>query len=101
MTIAAKYAKVRVAKGREVISKSSIDTAVTIHGRVLGIPAAERLLLDMGNLPRTDMPCNSVQHLQAIISKRGDKKEHVTWVLEHILHMVCVPFNQVFERRES
>ncbi|MFM7980602.1 MAG: hypothetical protein ACKPKO_14915, partial [Candidatus Fonsibacter sp.] len=40
--LAAEYAKVRVAKGREEIS-----TALTIHGWVLGIPAAARLLMDM------------------------------------------------------
>ncbi|MFM7986892.1 MAG: hypothetical protein ACKPKO_47020 [Candidatus Fonsibacter sp.] len=38
MHIAAEYAKVRMAKGREVISKLFTDTVLTIHGRVLGIP---------------------------------------------------------------
>ncbi|MFM7980667.1 MAG: hypothetical protein ACKPKO_15245, partial [Candidatus Fonsibacter sp.] len=69
--IAAEYAKVRMAKGREVISKGFIDTALTIPGRVLGIPAAERLLVDMDNRPRTENPFNSVQSLQASVSKRG------------------------------
>ncbi|MFM7989305.1 MAG: hypothetical protein ACKPKO_59325, partial [Candidatus Fonsibacter sp.] len=73
--LASEYAKVRMAKGREVISRSFIDTALTIHGRVLGIPTAERLLLDMDNLPRTENPFNSVQRLQAIASKRGNKKD--------------------------
>ena len=80
-----------MAKGREVISRSFIDTALTIHGWVLGIPAAERLLLDMDNLPRTEHPFNSVQRLQAIVSNCGNNKEHITWVLEHIRHMVCAP----------
>ena len=45
--IAAEYAKVRMARGRERISKSFVDTALTIHARLLAIPAAERLLLEM------------------------------------------------------
>lgn len=45
--IAAEYAKVRMAKGREPISKSFVDTALTIHARLLSIPAAEQMLLDM------------------------------------------------------
>ncbi len=65
MNLAAEYVKVRMAKGREVISKSFIDTALTIHGRVLGIPAAEMLLLDMGNLQRKRQP---VQHDAALAS---------------------------------
>jgi hypothetical protein len=47
--IAAEYAKVRMARGRERISKSFVDTALTIHARLLAIPAAERLLLEMGS----------------------------------------------------
>ena len=79
MNIAAAYAKVRMANGGEVISRFFIETALTIHGRVLGIPAAERLLLDMGNLPRTENPFNSVQRLQAIVSKCENNKDHITW----------------------
>ncbi|MFM7986931.1 MAG: hypothetical protein ACKPKO_47215, partial [Candidatus Fonsibacter sp.] len=91
VNLAAEYAKVHMAKGREVISRSLIDTALTIHGRVLWIPATERLLLDIDNLPRTENPFNSVQRLQAIVSECGSNKEHSTWVLEHICHMVCAP----------
>ncbi|MFM7985226.1 MAG: hypothetical protein ACKPKO_38500 [Candidatus Fonsibacter sp.] len=91
MNIAAEYAKERMAKGREVISRSLIDTALTIHGRVLGISTVERLPLDMDNLPRTDNPCNSVQRLQDIVSNRGNNKALITWLLERISHMVCVP----------
>jgi hypothetical protein len=49
--IAAEYAKVRVAMGRETVSKSFICTALTIQTRVLGMPSAEKPLLDMDNLP--------------------------------------------------
>ena len=45
--IAAEYGKVRMAKGRERVSKSFVDTALTIHARLLQIPEAERLLLEM------------------------------------------------------
>ncbi|MFM7987014.1 MAG: hypothetical protein ACKPKO_47640, partial [Candidatus Fonsibacter sp.] len=91
LNIAAEYAKVRMVKGREVIPKSLIYTEITIDGRAIGIPAAERLLLDMDNLARTENPFNSVQRLQAIVSKGGDNKEHITWTIEHIRHMVCAP----------
>ena len=36
-----------MAKGREPISKTFVDTAMTIHSRLLQIPAAEAMLLDM------------------------------------------------------
>ena len=51
--IAAEYAKVRAAKGRETVNKSFVDAALTIHGRLLGAPSAEKtqLLLDMANVP--------------------------------------------------
>ncbi|MFM7988793.1 MAG: hypothetical protein ACKPKO_56710 [Candidatus Fonsibacter sp.] len=74
LNIATEYAKVRMAKGPEVISKSFIDAALTIHGRVLGIPAEERLLLYMDKLPRTENPANSVQRLQASVSMCGNNK---------------------------
>ena len=87
--IAAEYAKVRMAKGREKISKSFVDTALTIHGRLLQIPDAERMLLEMdSNLAKDDNPFNSVHRLQAIVSKCGNSKENAMWVLRHMAHMV-------------
>ena len=87
--IAAEYAKVRMAKGREKISKSFVDTALTIHARLLAIPAAECLLLEMdSSLPRDANPFNSVHRLQAIVSKCGNSRENTLWVLRHVHHMV-------------
>ena len=86
--IAAEYAKVSTAKGRETVSKSFIDTALTIHTRVLGMPSAEKLLLDMDNLPRHMNPFNSTQRLQAIAPNRGNSKANIIWALQHIRHMV-------------
>ena len=88
-TIAAAYANVRMAKGREKISKSFVDTALTIHTRLLAFPSAEKLLLDMHSaLPRDANPFNSVHRLQAIISKCGNSKDNTLWVLHHIRHMI-------------
>ena len=50
---AAAYTVLRIARGREQLSKSFIDAALTVHGRLLALPRAEKLLLDMGNLPNT------------------------------------------------
>ncbi|MFM7990055.1 MAG: hypothetical protein ACKPKO_63150, partial [Candidatus Fonsibacter sp.] len=73
---------------------------MTIHGRVLGVPTAERLLVDMDSLPRNDNPFNSVQRLQAIVSKCGNNQDNSTWAMEHIRHMVCAPPCQVSENCE-
>jgi len=74
--IAAEYAKVRMAKGRETISKSFVDTALTIHGRLLQIPAAEAMLLEMdSSLAKDEHPFNSVHRLQAIVSRCGNSRK--------------------------
>jgi hypothetical protein len=93
VNIAGEYAKVKMAKGRETVSKSFVDTALTIHSRLLSIPAAETLLLDMDSaLPRDCNPFNSVHRLQAIISKCGNSstssRDNTLWVLRHIRHMI-------------
>ena len=78
-----------MAKGREPISKTFVDTAMTIHSRLLQIPAAEAMLLDMdSNSTKDNNPFNSVHRLQAIVSKCGNSKENTMWVLRHIAHMV-------------
>ena len=78
-----------MAKGRERISKSFVDTALTIHARLLQIPEAERLLLDMdSSRSKDENPFNSAHRLQAIVSKCGSSKENAMWVLRHMAHMV-------------
>ena len=87
--IAADYGKARMAKGRERISKSFVDTSLTIHARLLSIPEAERLLLEMdSSVVKDENPFNSVHRLQAIVSKCGNSKENAMWVLRHMAHMV-------------
>jgi hypothetical protein len=78
-----------MAKGREPISNTFVDTAMTIHNRLLQIPATEAMLLDMdSNFTKDNNPFNSVHRLQAIVSKCGNSKENTMWVLRHIAHMV-------------
>ena len=78
-----------MAKGREPISKTFVDTAMTVHSRLLQIPATEAMLLDMGsNSTKDNNPFNSVHRLQAIVSKCGNSKDNTMWVLRHIAHMV-------------
>lgn len=65
-----------MAKGREPISKTFVDTAMTIHSRLLQIPAVEAMLLDMdSNSTKDNNPFNSVHRLQPIVSKCGNSKE--------------------------
>ena len=76
-------------RGRERISKSYVDTALTIHGRLLQIPDAERMLLEMAStLAKGGNPFNSAHRLQAIASTCGRSKENAMWVLRHMAHMV-------------
>jgi len=66
-----------------------VDAALTVHARLLSIPAAEKLLLDLdSSLPREGNPFNAVHRLQAIVSKCGNSRENTLWVLQHIRHMV-------------
>jgi len=60
-----------MAKGREKISKSFVDTALTVHNRVLSIPDAEKLLLEMDSRGNNN-PFNSVHKLQVILNKCGN-----------------------------
>ena len=66
-----------------------MGTALTIHARLLQIPEAERLLLELDStLSKDENPFNSVHRLQAIVSKCGNSKENAMWVLRHMAHMV-------------
>ena len=48
-----------MAKGREPISKTFVDTAVIVHSRLLKFPAAEAMLLDMdSNSAKDNNPFN-------------------------------------------
>ena len=84
--VADAYTQVKFAKSREKISKSFVDTALTVHNRVLSIPAAEKLLLEMDS--RENNPFNSGHKLQVILNKCWNSKENLLWVLHHIRHMV-------------
>ena len=63
-TIAAAYA---VAKGREPVSATFVDTALTVHKRLLSHGAIAILLLAMDDRPRGTNPFDNAQVLQNII----------------------------------
>jgi hypothetical protein len=85
--IAAEYAKVRMAKGREAVTKSFIDTARTIHTRVLGMPSAEKLLLEMDNLPRQTNPFQlRAPHAVHCVQARELQGEHLVGSGAHTPH---------------
>ena len=66
-----------------------MNTALTIHGRLLQISDAERMLLEMDStLAKDDNPFSSANRLQAIASKCGSSQENAMWVLRHMAHMV-------------
>ena len=73
---------------KEPITKSFIDTALTVHSRVLTLPAAERLLLRMDGLPKAQNPFGSLQRLQCIVSKAQMDHKLLVWFLYGIAHMV-------------
>ena len=75
--IAAAFARVRIARGREQVSKSFIDAALTVPGRLLALPRVERMLLDMDSRPEESRPFNSVRCLQAVVTKCGSSTENV------------------------
>jgi hypothetical protein len=67
--IAAAYAVVKTAKGRELVSATFVDTALMVHNRLLSHGAIANLLLAMEDRPRGTNPFDSAQVLQNIISK--------------------------------
>ena len=67
--IADAHAKVKMTQGKDVVSKSFVDTALTIYNRVLCVPGAEQLLVAMDERPKDRNPFSSVHRLQAILSK--------------------------------
>ena len=54
---------------KDPITASFVDIAVTLHNRILSIPAAETLLLKMDGKPKAENPFNSVHRLQVILNK--------------------------------
>ena len=67
--IAAAYLVVKTAKGRELVSATFVDTALTVHKRLLAHGAIANLLLAMEDRPRGTNPFDSAQVLQNIIIK--------------------------------
>ena len=57
--IAAAYAVVKTAKGRELVSATFVDTALTVHKRLLSHGAIANLLLAMDDMPRGTNPFDS------------------------------------------
>ena len=67
--IAAAYTVVKTAKGRELVSATFVDTAATVHKRLLSQSSIANLLLAMDDRPRGTNPFDSAQVLHNIISK--------------------------------
>ena len=67
--IAAAYAVVKTTKGREPVSPTFVDAALTVHKRLLFPGAIANLLLAMDDRPRGTNPFDSAQVLQNIIIK--------------------------------
>jgi len=83
--IAAAYAVVKTTKGREPVSATFVDTALTVHKRLLPHGVIANLLLAMDDRPRGTNPFDSAQVLQNIISK-GKTTPIIEWVLQGIAH---------------
>ena len=79
--IAAAYAVVKTAKGRELVSATFVDTALTVHKRLLPHGAIANLLLAMDDRPRGTNPLDNAQVLQNIISK-GKTTQGIEWVMQ-------------------
>ena len=73
---------------KEPITNSFVDTTVTLHSRVLSLPAAEKLLLRMDAKPKAENPFNSVNRLQVILNKAHRDTSLLLWFLQAIVHMV-------------
>ena len=73
---------------RDPVTKCFIDSALTVHSRVLTLPDAERLLLRMDGLPKAKNPFSSLQRLQTIVSKAQTDQQLLVWFLYGIAHMV-------------
>ena len=71
-TAAAIAAVVKTAKGRDPVSAAFVDTALTVHKRLLSHGAITNLLLAMDDRPRGTNPFDSAQVLQNKTSARGE-----------------------------
>jgi hypothetical protein len=85
--IAAAYTQVKVARGRNPISVIFVDTAFTVHNRLLFDADIAALLLEMDGKPRRDNPFDGAQTLQTIISK-AKTTPRIKWVLMGMVHML-------------
>ena len=85
--IATAYSVVRAAKGREHVSVGFVDTALTVHNRLLSHAPTAQLLLDLDNRPRGENPFDSSQVLQNIISK-GKTSQGIHWVMQGVAYCI-------------
>ena len=67
--IAAAYTVVKTAKRRELASAAFVDTALTVHKRLLSHGAIANLLLVINDRPRGTNPFDNAQVLQNILIK--------------------------------
>ena len=72
--IAAAYLVVKTAKGRELVSATFVDTALTVHKRLLSHGVIANLVLATDDRPRGTNPFDSATVLQNII--KGKHPRH-------------------------
>jgi hypothetical protein len=84
--IAAAYAVVKTAKGRDPVSATFVDTALTVQKRLLSHGAIANILLVMDDGPRGTNPFDSAQVLLNIINK-GRATSGIPWVMQGIAHL--------------
>ncbi|CAE7679450.1 unnamed protein product [Symbiodinium sp. CCMP2592] len=83
--VASAYQKhLKASAGSEIISESFVDSAITVHDRLLSIPACSVLLEELDAQYLKGNPLSSIYAFQAIIDKAQTPK-HITWAVEGMI----------------
>ena len=83
--VASAYQKhLKASAGSEVISESFVDSAITVHDRLLSIPACSVLLEELDAQYLKGNPLSSIYAFQAIIDK-AQTPQHITWAVEGMI----------------
>ena len=70
--VAAAYEKhLKAARGSEPIKESFVDTAISVHQRILSIPECRLLLEELGAQFLTGNPLKSIYSLQGLLDRAG------------------------------
>ncbi|CAE7245726.1 unnamed protein product [Symbiodinium sp. CCMP2592] len=83
--VASAYQKhLKASAGSEIISESFVDSAITVHDRLLSIPACSVLLEELDAQYLKGNPLSSIYAFQAIIDK-AQTPQHITWAVEGMI----------------